>query len=290
MYSPTQTRFLLGEALVGLRRRRVSGTVAVVIMASSLMMLALFSLLTINLDRLLQTVRSGIDVTVYLRDDVTEQQRRMLHDDLMKIEGVLAAGFISREQALEQFRAELGEDAQLLAALEENPLPASFRLRLAPQLQRSEAVEKLCRNLQQYPGVEEANAQVDWIRRLDRLTRIFAAVDVAIGVLVLLSALFVVSNTVKLTIEEGARRVEIMKLVGATNWFIRTPYLLNGALQGAAAGLLAMLVLTAVHRLLARQVAGIYFFAPDQVLGFVLLSTLLGMAGSFTALRRHLRL
>jgi cell division transport system permease protein len=290
VYSPTQSRFLLNEAVAGLVRRRVSGTVAVVIMASALMMLALFSLLTINLDRLLQSVRSGIDVTVYLTDDVTEAQRQMLHDDLMKIDGVLAVGFISREQALEQFRADLGEDAQLLAALEENPLPASFRLRLAPQLQRSEAVEKLCRNLQQYPGVEEAKAQVEWIRRLDRLTRVFVAVDVAIGVLVLLSALFVVSNTVKLTIEEGARRVEIMKLVGATNWFIRTPYLLNGALQGAAAGLLAMAVLTLVHRLLARQVGGIFFFAPDQVFGFVVLSTLLGTAGSFTALRRHLRL
>jgi cell division transport system permease protein len=290
MYSPTQSRFLVAEAMSGLLRRRVSGTVAVLIMASSLLMLALFSLLAINLDRLLQSVRSGIDVTVYLDDAITDSQRDVLHDDLLKIEGVLAASYISREQALEQFRGELGDDAQLLEALEENPLPASFRLRLAPQLQSSAAIEDLCHNLQQYPGVEEVDAQVDWIRRLDRLTRVFVAVDVLVGILVLVSALFVVSNTVRLTIEEGARRVEIMKLVGATNWFIRAPYLMTGALQGAMAGALAMGVLIGAYRLMSRQVDGILFFAADQVLGFVLLSTLLGAAGSYAALRRHLRL
>jgi cell division transport system permease protein len=290
MYNATQVRFLLGESAAGLLRRRISGTVAILIMGSSLLMLAIFSLFTINLDRLLQSVRSGIDITVYLSDDVTEEQRQSLHDDLLHIDGVLGVSYASREQALEGFRQDLGDDADLLDALAVNPLPASFRLRLAPRLQSSGKVADLCHTLGQYPGVEEAAAQVEWIRRLDRLAAAFAVVTVIIGVLVLLSALFVVSNTVKLTIEEGARRMEIMKLVGATNWFIRTPYLLSGALQGAAAGVLAMGILLLAHRVLARQVQGVFFFALGQILGFVALSTLLGMAGSYTALRRHLRL
>lgn len=290
MYSGTQTRYLLRESLMGLRRRKVSGSVAVIIMGSSLLMLALFSLITINLDRVLQSVRGEIDVAVYLRDDIHEEDQARLHKDLLATQGVAGVNYVSREQALESFRGELGDDADLLDALRENPLPASYELRLQPGYHGAKKVKDLTTNLGQYPGVEEVVAQVEWIQRLDRVTRIFMVVDVLVGVLVLMSALFVISNTVRLTIEESATTVEIMKLVGATDWFIRTPFLLSGAFQGASAGALAMVVLVTAYRILSRQVEGISFFGDGQMLGFVLLSTLLGAGGSMLALRRHLQL
>jgi len=264
--------------------------VAIVIMGSSLLMLALFSLVTINLDRILQSARDDIDVTVYLRDDIHPEDQGILYKDLVSTHGVRSVSFVSREQALENFRAELGDDADLLEAVKDNPLPASYELRLEPEILDAAHLNDLTRSLSQYPGVEEVVTQVEWIHRLDRFARIFLWVDVIVGALVLLSALFVISNTVRLTIEEGARQVRIMKLVGATDWFIRTPYVMGGALQGAAAGLLAMLVLLFAHRILRQQVPGVYFFGPEQMLGFVILSTVLGAAGSLIALRRHLRL
>jgi cell division transport system permease protein len=115
-------------------------------------------------------------------------------------------------------------------------------------------------------------------------------VSLAVGALVLVSALFVISNTVRLTVEERARSIQIMKQVGATNWFIRTPFLISGAMQGAAAGALAMGLLLFAHRMLASEVPDIYFFGPAQIAGFVILSTLLGGLGSAAALRRHLSL
>jgi cell division transport system permease protein len=108
--------------------------------------------------------------------------------------------------------------------------------------------------------------------------------------LVLISALFVISNTVRLTIEESAQQVEIMKLVGATNWFIRMPYVMSGAFQGFAAGAVAMAVLLFAVRVVEDHVDGIFFFDPGQMLGFVVLSTFLGAGGSMLALRRHLML
>lgn len=290
MYSATQLRHLVREGLLGLARRRISGTVAVLIMASSLLMLAVFSLVTINLDRVLQGVRGGIDIAVFVEDDIHPDDLAVLRKDLASTQGIARMEFLSREQALERFRADLGEDADLLAAAGSNPLPASFELRLAPGWEEGDRLEDLRRTLSQYPGVEEVVAQVEWVQRLDRINQVFLWVDLVIGLLVLLSALFVISNTVRLTIEESAHQVEIMKLVGATNWFIRWPYLLGGAVQGAAAGAVAMGLLLFAHTLLQQQIGTVWFFERPQMLGFVLFSTLLGGLGSLIALRRHLQL
>jgi cell division transport system permease protein len=290
MYNTTQMRYMVRESLVSLQKRKLSGTVAVLIMGSSLLTLAIFSLVTINLDRVLQALRGEIDLTVYLQDDIHHEDQARLQGDLLSTRGVTSVHFVSREQALENFRAELGEDADLLDALRENPLPASYQLRLDPAFHDVDRLKELTGTLEQYPGVEQVVGQVEWIQRLDRMTRAFVVVDMIIGLLVLISALFVISNTVRLTIEESATTVEIMKLVGATNWFIQLPYLLGGALQGAAAGALAMLVLSFTYRVVQHQIDGVYFFASGQMLGFVLLSTLLGAGGSLVALRRHLQL
>lgn len=286
----TQVRYLLREGILGLQRRQVSGTVAVLIMGSALLMLALFSLVTINLDRVLQTVRGDIDLVVYLDDAIHEEELGLLAKDLRGMVGVRAVEYVDRETALRRFRTELADDAELLDALESNPLPASFEISLDANTQDSEHITGLTESLQQYPGVMEVVAQIEWVRRLDRFARIFMVVTAVIGVIVLVSALFVISNTVRLTVEERADQVEIMRLVGATNTFIRTPFVIGGALQGAAAGMLAMIVLVLADRVVSQQIEGLFFFVPAQMTGFVLLSTALGALGSLFALRRHLRL
>lgn len=271
-------------------RRRISGTVAILIMASSLLTLALFSLVTINLDRVLHSLRGETDITIYLNDDIHPQDRDLLHRDLVNTSGIASVSYVSREQALQTFRAELEDDAALLDALAENPLPASFEVGLEPVVEDAGSVDDLVDTLGRYPGVEQVVAQVEWIHELDRITRAFVWACVVVGLLVLVSSLFVISNTVRLAVEESSESVDIMKLVGATNSFIRTPFILSGALQGAAAGGLSMLLLHLSNRFLSQHIDGIIFFDTPQLLGFVLLSTVLGGLGSLVALRRHLRI
>jgi cell division transport system permease protein len=291
MYGTTQLKHFVREALLGLARRRVSGTVAVLIMGSALLMLALFSLITINLDGVLQSVRGDIDAEVFLKPGIQDKEQQTLQHELLAVYGVKSVYFVSKEKALAQFRADLGDDASLLDDFAENPLPDSFRLKFDENITRDAAkMDDLIRVLGQFPSVDEVVSQVDTVHRLDHLTRVFKVVDLIVGLLVLVSAIFVISNTVRLTVEERGRSIEIMKQVGATNWFIRTPFLLGGALQGAAAGALAMILLLIAHRLLEREISGVYFFASGQIVGFIFLSTLLGVVGSGTALRRHLRL
>ncbi len=286
----TQVRYLIIEGLSGLVRRRLSGSVAIMIMGAALLTLAIFSLVTINLDTLLQDMRGDIDVVVYLQDEIHPEDQARMHRDLAATNGVTFVRYVDREQALTRFRVELGDDAELLDALHENPLPASFELGLSPEGQSADRVHALTAMAQGYPGVEEVIAQIDWVQRLDSIARAFSIVTFVIGLIVLISSVFVISNTVRLTVEERADQIEIMKLVGATNHFIRMPFVLTGWLQGMVAGLIAMAVLIVAHGLIAPHLPDIFFFGRAQLIGFTVLSATLGALGSSLALRRHLKL
>jgi cell division transport system permease protein len=235
-------------------------------------------------------LRGDTDISVYLDDDIHPADRALLEKDLRNSTGVREVRYVSAEQALQTFRVELGDDAELLDALRANPLPASFEVKVDPALQNSSGIDDLVDAVGRYPGVDTVVAQLDWLRRLESITRAFVWADVVVGLLVLLSSLFVISNTVRLAVEESSETVAIMKLVGATNAFIRTPFVFSGALQGAAAGALAMVLLTVSSRLVRHHVEGLVFFDAPQLVGFVTLSTVLGAVGSMVALRRHLRI
>ena len=286
----TQVRFLVFEGIGGLLRRRLSGSVAIMIMGAGLLTLSIFSLVTINLDQVLQGIRGDIDVVVYLDDSIHPEDRDRLQRDLTSTNGVRFVRYVSRDQALERFRLELGDDAELLEALRENPLPASVELALSPEGQTAERVNALTSMVQGYPGVEEVVAQIAWVQRLDRIAQSFSMITLVIGIIVLVSSVFVISNTVRLTVEERADQIEIMKLVGATNAFIRTPFVLTGGLQGLVAGLIAMVVLVFANRFVSDHLPDLWFFQQSQLVGFTLLSAFLGATGSALALRRHLKL
>ena len=160
MYNATQMRHLVQESVRGLARRKISGSVAVIIMGSALLTLALFSLVTINLDRLIQGVRGEIDMTVFLLPDPHPEDLQRLERDLLSTKGVRMVRFVSEDEALQRFRVELGEDARLLDAVGENPLPASFEIQLDPAENSAERVEDLARNLQQYPIAEDVLSEL----------------------------------------------------------------------------------------------------------------------------------
>jgi cell division transport system permease protein len=285
-----QVRYLLLEGLGGLLRRRLSGSVAIMIMGAALLTLSIFSLVTINHDQVLQGVRGDIDVVVYLDDSIHPEDQARLHRDLAATHGVQFVRHVTREQALTKFRLELGDDAELLDALHENPLPASFELSLSPEGQTAERVNALTAMIEGYPGVAEVVAQIAWVQRLDRIAQAFSMVTLVIGLIVLISSVFVISNTVRLTVEERADQIEIMKLVGATNAFIRMPFVLTGGLQGLVAGLIAMVVLSMANGVVSGHLPELWFFGQSQLVGFTLLSAFLGAFGSALALRRHLKL
>ncbi|HPF71073.1 MAG TPA: ABC transporter permease [Candidatus Krumholzibacteria bacterium] len=290
MLNRAQVAYLIGESFAGFRRRKLTTGVTILIMGSALLALAVLTLATLNLGQMLEQARSGIDLRVFLAEGLSVTDQATLQPRLVAIPGVQAATYISPEAALDEFRAGLGDDAQMLDLLESNPLPPSFHLTLAPESRTLQAVQAAAGEIGSWPEVDEVVYHQDWIDALEAWTFRFQLASLLVGLVVFVAAVFVISNTVKLTMAASARVIQVQKLVGATNAFIRTPYLCEGMIQGLLAGALAMAVLVGAGWFLDDRLGSIVFFSPMQIGGFVAFCVSLGLVGSWSAMRKYLTL
>jgi cell division transport system permease protein len=290
VFTDSQIRYLLRESVHSFSRLKGVSIVSTLIMSVALLMLALFTLLTVNLRAVARTFQKEIEIIAFLEDGRSEAEIQDLRQRLLEHHGVESVSFVSKEDALAEFRTQLGPDSDLIEVLDENPLPASLRVRLAEGSRNSETLELLTAWMRAMPGVEEVRYGDQWVARLERYVQVFLLMDLLVGGVVVVSALFVTSNTVRLTILARERSIEIMRLVGATDWFIRTPFVLEGALQGGAAAGVAMGVLWGVHRYATRFVGPLIFYDAAQIAGFVALCAIVSALGSLTSLRRFLRI
>ncbi len=286
----TQAGYLLRESFAGFRRRKLTTAVTILIMGSSLLVLAVFVLVTLNLGALLGRARSGIDLRVFLVDGLSRERQTELQPHFLAIPGVESARFITREQSLVEFRRDLGEEADVLDLLDENPLPDSYHLELTDAARTGDDMARVAQEVKRWPEVQDVAFSQAWVDELERWTHVFQMASLVVSLIVLVAAVFVISNTVRLTMDSQARVIEIQKLVGATNGFIRLPLLAGGVIQGVLGGVVAMGGLAAAHALFAPRLAGVIFFSPAQIAGFVLLCALLGVVGSWTAMHKHLGL
>jgi len=285
-----QIAYLSRESFAGFRRRKLTTGVTILIMGASLLVLAVLTLATLNLGYLLETARESIDIRVFLKEGATEEEVATLQPRLVIIPGVQKVDFISAERALAEFRRDLGAEAEILDLLPENPLPASYHVILASESRNLDAVRGIRDEISAWPQVAEIVFNQEWIDSLEIWTFRFQMASLVVGMLVFLAAVFVISNTVKLTMAASERIIQIQKLVGATNAFIRTPFMFEGILQGLLAGVLAMGMVAAIDGLFSNHLTGVVFFNPLQMAGFVLFCAFLGLIGSWAAIRKYLML
>ncbi|NCQ35376.1 ABC transporter permease [bacterium] len=290
MLSGSQWKYLARESVAGFRRRTLTTGVTILIMSSSLMVLAVLTMTTLNLGNLLDTARQGIDMRVFLMDNLPAQQLAELQPRLLRIPGVADVQFISRDMALDEFRQSLGDDASLLALLDANPLPASYRLELTRGSRTLQAVHGIRDEIAGWEEVSDILYNQEWIDVLERWTYRFQMASLVVGLVVFLAAIFVISNTVKLTIASSSAVIRVQKLVGATNTFIRTPFICEGMMQGLLAGTLAMGLLATAMHVMKDELTGLIVFTPAQMAGFVGLCVVLGLIGSWAAMGKYLGL
>ncbi len=290
MIRPEQMGYLTRESLAGFHRRKLTTGVTILIMSSALLVLALFVLVALNLGMMLERARANVDVRVFLVEGLDAGRTAALQHPFVAIPGIREARFISKDQALVELRRELGDDADVLEVLEENPLPASYHLELAAGHRSPEAVDAIADELRRWPEVEDVVFSRSWVAALGTWARLFRWGSLFVSVVVLVAAVFVISNTVRLTMASSRRVIEVQMLVGATDTFIRTPYLIEGMIHGFLAGALAMGVLMVGHRLLEVRLEGLAFFTPLQMGGFVVFCVTLGLLGSLAAIGQYLRL
>ena len=285
-----ELRYILDESIGLLWRRKAANLISTVIMSLSLLILVTFLSVTLNISGFIEKTSEEMRVYVYLNDGLDETTSLDILMKLMAEDGVEEVVFVSREEALVGFRAALGEESDLLDAIEENPLPDAYRLRMSQGHIRSEFVQPLAARIGEWDGVEEVRYGQKWFEKGEALVKGFYIIDLAIGIIVFLSVIFVISNTVRLTILNSRKAIDILKLVGATNLYIQVPFLVEGALQGIVSSLLAIGMLGIIHTLSARYLPGLVFIRFDAILVFVVLCAVLGAVGSYAALRRYLKI
>jgi len=285
-----QLTYLISESFKTLLRHKGIISLSIVIMSLSLLVLAVFLLVTDNVMTVLDDTRNELKVYVYLEEGLSTEQIERNYKELLSQVSVKSIVFVSKAEAMEEFEQELGEDQYILESLESNPLPASFRIVLQEGYRDEASIQAFAEQAAAISGVEEVNYGKEFIERFSLLARVFLYVDVVLGIIVIVSSIFIMSNTVRLTILSRQRSIEILRLVGATNRFITTPFIIEGAFQGGLASLVSLALLTGIYFVVVKALPDVAFLGAGKISLYIATCVLLGSVGSYAALRRFLKL
>ena len=279
----------LREALTAFKRAPVLTGLSSAMVGLALYVVGLFGLATYNLQLALSAVEERVEIAVYLRDDARQSEIDLVLTELAAIQEVRQVTFVSKRDALERARTELPEFGELFSDLEVNPLPQSLEVELRPGSRSPDVVEKVSEAALLYPFVEDARYGREWVDKLFTLRRIGAATTAVLGSAFALVAALIIGTALRIAVFARREEIYVMRLVGATNGFIRRPFLLEGALAGLLGGLFAWALTYATYR-------GVYSFLFEVAWlpgGWVLLGLVAGGAfgavSSALAIRHHLR-
>ena len=282
---------LLREALLSFRRAPLLSLLSITAIAFSLFTVGLFGLVALNLRQALRGVEERVEVVAFLLRGTAPETITLASQDIASFPEVADVKFVSEDQALVQARRELVEFKDAYRDLQVNPLPASLEIRLKDGFRDAAHVAGVADRVRGFPFVEDVRYGRDWIARLDQLRNMAGVVGLIIGAAFGLIAVVIIGVTIRLTIMQRAREIAIMRVVGATNWFVRGPFLLEGALKGVLGGLMALVLAFAAYTLFrgAGPLSTLVFFRPLDMVLLVVFGVLLGLLGSLLSVGRHLK-
>ncbi len=277
------------EAFLGFSRSKTMSFFAIVATSFSLLTLGLFVLVLLNLNALIRRLEDKVEVMVYLKDNADMAAVGIAIEDLSRLEGVGQVRYLSKDEALERFRADLGPDSDLLQDLETNPVPASLSITMKPGFRDTLHVKQVAVEAESLNFVEEVDYGREWLRRMDIFKHVVSVLGAASAVVLSLVAIILISSAIKIAIFSRSKEIFIMKIVGATNGYIRRSFLVEGFFKGAVGGVVAAGIIYAISEIFSGKIIRITKFPDEYYLFTVLAGVLMGLAGSWVSLGRHLR-
>lgn len=277
------------EALLAFRRAPLLSALSVTTIAFSLFVVGLFGLVAINLQRALTGVAERVEVVAYVLPGTPVEAVTIALKDIEAFPEVQSAVYVTEEQALARARAELAEFQNVFRELERNPLPASIEVKLKPAARDAAHVNAVAERLRGFGFVDDVRFGQDWVEKLDRLRQIAGAVGLVVGAAFAVVAIIIIGTTIRMAVLQRSREIAIMRLVGATNGFIRRPFLLQGALKGMLGGLVAIGLSYAAYAAITKYLLQAAFFTRPQAVGIVGFGMVIGFLGSALSVGRHLR-
>jgi len=242
-------RLFIRTAIRGIASSPVTSGISVVTIGVTLVLVGAFALLLRNMEELLDQFGDDLRVTAYLESEVSGSTLSELELRVREIPGVEDVEAVSQDEALERFRTSVGSGSALLDGLEVNPLPASLEISLSEDRRSAEGMEAVANAIEGLAGVESLNSGRDWVEGYLRAVALVKGVGIGLGIILALATLLIVANTIRLGVFARRDELEILALVGASRPFVQTPFLLEGLLQGAAGGAVALALLYALFRL-----------------------------------------
>jgi cell division transport system permease protein len=277
----------LRTALTAFKRAPLLSALSVTTIAFSLFAFGLFGLVALNIRNALRQIEERVEIRAFIADSTTVEQMTAASDEIAKYPEVLRVDIVTQEQALARAKRELGEFKDVF---ESEFLPASIDVHLKPGFRDPATVRKVADRLRGLEFVNDIRFGEDWLTQLYRLRNIAGVAGAALGLAFAAVAVIIIGATIRMAVLARAREISIMRLVGATDGFIRRPFLIEGSITGILGGLLALLLTYMAMRVLDQylhfQTA---FFDHRLALLGILFGALMGFAGSAVSVGRHLR-
>lgn len=289
------SEYFIAEVFRSLRRNNWMTFASIGTVTVSLFVLGVFLILVLNMNRLAGMLESQVQISVYLEDHLTDREKRQLEYDITSLQGIDTVKYVDRDEAKTRLQERLGDQKYLLDALsDDNPLPDAFEVTVTTPA----VVESAASAISAMSGVEEAKYGQDVIEHLFDITRLMRIFGLVLMLLLGAATLFIIANTIRLTVFARRKEIAIMKYVGATDWFIRWPFLLEGIVLGCFGGIIAAVALRSFYAAMAAQIYSTLAFFPllpqYPFMNYVTLAILgsgivVGAIGSLISLKRFLR-
>jgi len=289
---------ILKQGFVGMWRNRTMSFASVGSVGATLTILGIILILILNINSITNITKEQFDeIQIYLKDDLEQDDIEKLGEKISRYDGVVSVIFQSKEQAIEIMKENFGEQGYLLEGLEDNPLPNSYII----QVDSLEKTENIVGQLKGLNGIQRIKYYKDIVDKLIAIAHFVRVGGLVIIAILVFISIFIISNTVKITVAARKREISIMKYVGATNGFIRGPFIVEGILLGLTGTFLAILIVYYGYRYLFTAVneklyvfLTVYMVPPYSLFGdiaimFIAIGVGIGMLGSIVSLRKFLR-
>lgn len=289
-------KYFVVDSLKGLKRHKTLSTASAATVAATLFIFGIFILSMMNVKELIKDVESKVEVRIVLKNDISRDQDKELKEKISSISGVEKITYETKNDALQKFKGQLGEENKsLVQGLDkENPLPNSYIVKVG----RPEIVSTVVKNIKGMKGIDEIKDGREIVDKITRITTTMKWIGVALFLVLIGVSLFLIGNTIKITVYSRRREIGIMKYIGATDWFIRWPFIFEGVIIGILGSIISIAVLYYLYKLAYNKAtAGLFFMkllAPNFVLTnilwiFILGGIVIGAIGSILSIRKFLQ-
>jgi len=291
--------YFVRESLRSIRHNRFTHLVATGTITFALLTFGIFIITVINLNQIFDDWENRIHLIAYLDDNASTEEIKKASEQIARLPQIENVTYVSKAKAFNILKESLKDQDGMLENLEENPLPASLEIQLKEEFRNPQSLKTIVYEVKKTSKISDVEYGQDWLERFSAFISIVKLVGISIGGFLMLATILIISNTIKLTIYSRKEEIEIMKLVGATNFFIQVPFFLEGLIQGLAGSLLALGILYISYKILIVKVISDYslylgasnlvFLPQNLVIALICFGVLLGMLGCVLSMGRFLK-